>query len=260
MEIKKIFKIGLFIFLTSLFFSACAEKSIETNAQKSKVKSINDILNDTFEYDENKKLYKTKFDINKSNEADNLVFKFENFCSKQKGQLIYTNYPINQDFTKRYSSNIINVCEANDEAYFFIQQMKDSAYIYYQVSIDEQLKNTYLANKKSKQIEPEVSNKDSLKERQEIQKREAAREQKTRSFLSKKDEKTMTFFDSWRYTGSEASCSKRCTDMNLKNNGFKTLKEALNNNWQLVSKIEETEEAIDDYCTCSGASLLVKKK
>jgi 16S rRNA C1402 (ribose-2'-O) methylase RsmI len=87
-----------------------------------------------------------------------------------------------------------------------------------------------------------------------------AREQKTRMILNKKDQKTMTFFDSWRYAGSEASCSKKCIDINIKNYGFKSLKDALSNNWQLVSKEGEEEMTLDDSCTCSGSSAVLSKK
>ena len=98
------------------------------------------------------------------------------------------------------------------------------------------------------------------RERAEIQRREIAREQKTRMILNKKDQKTMTFFDSWRYAGSEASCSKKCIDINIKNYGFKSLKDALSNNWQLVSKEGEEEMTLDDSCTCSGSSAVLSKK
>ena len=41
MQMKRILKIGLFIVTTSIFFAACANKSIEKNVQKSKTKTIN---------------------------------------------------------------------------------------------------------------------------------------------------------------------------------------------------------------------------
>ena len=69
----------------------------------------------------------------------------------------------------------------------------------------------------------------------------------------------MTFFDSWRDSGDKALCSTKCNALNVKTNGYKTLQEAVSNNWQLVSKVGEIEEAIDDSCTCSGYSVLVKK-
>ena len=53
-----------------------------------------------------------------------------------------------------------------------------------------------------------------IKERQEIIRREASREQKTKLLFNKKDQKSMTFFDSWRYSGKEVLCSKKCTDLN----------------------------------------------
>ena len=78
--------------------------------------------------------------------------------------------------------------------------------------------------------------------------------------MNKKDQKTMTFFDSWRYSGSESSCSRKCVDMNVKNYGFKSLKEALNTNWQLVSKAGEEEMTLDESCTCVGTSSVLSKK
>jgi hypothetical protein len=104
-----------------------------------------------------------------------------------------------------------------------------------------------------------INTQESIKERQEIQRREAAREQKTKVLFNKKDQRTMTFFDSWRYSGKEAICAKRCTDINKRTTGYSTVKEAVNNNWQLVSKVEDIEEAIDNSCTCSGYSVLLRK-
>lgn len=264
MGIKKFLEIGLLIISTSIFFTACAEKVAETNNEKTKSKTISDILNESFEYDENRKIYKTKFTIDKVNDANNLVFKFEKLCSDEKGQLIYTSYFINQTFARRNFTNIVNVCEVNNEPYFFIQQSKDTSNIYYAVTTDELHKNNYLNIKHNKQLELEMTKKEfsekSVIERQEIQRREIAREQKTKSLFSKKDEKTMTFFDSWRSSNNQGACSKKCTDINIKNNGFKTLKEAQNNNWELISRVGDTEEALDDFCTCSGSSVLLKKK
>jgi len=257
----KIFlKIGLFIVATSIFFTACADKVIEKNGAKSKSRTITEVLNDSFMYDANQRIYKIKSVINNIEDANNLVYKFERFCSEKNGQLIYTSFNINQDYARPNLRSKTNVCEVNNEPYFIIQQLGETSNISYSVSTDEITKKSYLTYKE--QI-TERSSKEYIdkmnKERLEIQKREIAREQKTRMFQNKKDEKTMTFFSSWRYTGSEATCSKKCTDMNVKNTGFKSLKDAQNSNWQLVSKVEEIEEAIDDYCTCSGSSLTLKK-
>ena len=61
MKIKKIFKIGLFVITTSIFFVACSDKpTVEQKLEKPEVITINDVLNDSFEYDANQKLYKTK--------------------------------------------------------------------------------------------------------------------------------------------------------------------------------------------------------
>ena len=55
MEIKNILKIGLFVISTSIFFTACANKSIEKKVEKPKVKTIDDVLNESSEYDVNQK-------------------------------------------------------------------------------------------------------------------------------------------------------------------------------------------------------------
>ena len=261
MKMKNFFKIGLFVVTTSVFFVACADKpNIEQKVEKPRVLTINDVLKDSFEYDANQKLYRTKTPITKEEDKNALVSKFIKFCSEQNGKLIYSNYYINKHYVNSYSKNLANACEVDREPYFLIHQANENSNLHYSVSIDEAARRIYL-NKKQPVFEqptPESTEK-TIQERKEIQRREIAREQKTKLLLSQKNQKTMTFFDSWRYSGSEASCSNRCYDINLKNNGFKTLKEALNNNWQLVSKIEETEITIDNNCTCAGSSVVLKK-
>ena len=262
MKIKKIFKIGLFVVTTSIFFVACSDKpTVEQKLEKPEVITINDVLNDSFEYDANQKLYKTKAPITKEEDKNALVSKFIKFCSEQNGKLIYSNYYINKHYVNSYSKNLANACEVDREPYFLIHQANDNSNLHYSVSIDEVAKRIYL-NKRQPEYEkptPE-STAQTIQERKEIQKREIAREQKTKLLLSNKNqEKTMTFFDSWRDTENKALCSTKCNALNLKTNGYKTLKEALSNNWQLVSKVGEIEEAIDDSCTCSGYSVLVKK-
>lgn len=262
MKIKKIFKIGLFVVTTSIFFVACSDKpTVEQKLEKPEVITINDVLNDSFEYDANQKLYKTKAPITKEEDKNALVSKFIKFCSEQNGKLIYSNYYINKHYVNSYSKNLANACEVDREPYFIIHQANENSNLHYSVSIDEVAKRIYL-NKRQPEYEkptPE-STAQTIQERKEIQKREIAREQKTKLLLSNKNqEKTMTFFDSWRDTENKALCSTKCNALNLKTNGYKTLKEALSNNWQLVSKVGEIEEAIDDSCTCSGYSVLVKK-
>jgi hypothetical protein len=255
---KEMLKIGLFIFITSIFLSACADKVIQKNS-KSKTKNLTETLKDSFDFDENQKLYKNKSAITTNEDSDNLIFKFEKFCNEKKGELIYTDFYINQDYMKSNYKNKTNVCEVNNEPYFFIQQSINRSDYIYSISIDEQTIGYYKNYKNNKSLNPETIEK-MQRERAEIQRREIAREQKTRMILNKKDQKTMTFFDSWRYAGSEASCSKKCIDINIKNYGFKSLKDALSNNWQLVSKEGEEEMTLDDSCTCSGSSAVLSKK
>ena len=260
MEIKNILKIGLFVITTSIFFTACANKSIDKKIEKPKIKTIDNVLADSFVYDSNQKLYKTKTPITKEEEKNALVSKFTKFCSEKNGKLIYTNYYINKQYVNSYSKNLANACEVDKEPYFIIHQANENSNFYYSVSIDDAAKRIYLNRKPPEFEKPAIeSTEQTVQERKEIQRREIAREQKTKILLSNKSQKTMTFFDSWRDSGNKALCSTKCNALNLKTNGYKTLKEAVSDNWQLVSKVGEIEEAIDDSCTCSGYSVLVKK-
>ena len=258
---KRFFKIGLFVIATSIFFAACATKPIQKTVEKPKPKTtITDVLNNSFVYDSNQKLYKTKSPISTTEESNTLFSKFANFCSEKNGKLVFTTYYINRYYANAYSNNIANACEIDNQPYFIIHRANENSNINYSVSMDEGIKRIYLSKKQPEYEKPTPeSTEQTVQERKEIQRREIAREQKTKVLLGKKDQKTMTFFNTWRYSGSEASCSKKCTDINQRTNGFKTLKEALSNNWQLVSKGDDIEEAIDDSCTCSGSSVLVKK-
>lgn len=258
---KRFLKIGLFVIATSIFFAACATKPIQKTVEKPKPKTtITDVLNDSFIYDSNQKLYRTKSPISKPEESNALFSKFANFCSEKNGKLVFTTYYINRYYANAYSNNIANACEIDNQPYFIIHRANENSNINYSVSMDEGIKRIYLSKKQPEYEKPTPeSTEQTVQERKEIQKREVAREQKTKVLLGKINQKTMTFFNTWRYSGSEASCSKKCTDINQRTTGFKTLKEAISNNWQLVSKGDDIEEAIDDNCTCSGSSVLVKK-
>lgn len=261
MKMKEFLKIGLFVAAASLFFNACANKSTEKKIDKPKVKTIDNVLAESFVYDPNQKLYRTKAPITKQEDGNALVSQFAKFCSEKNGKLVYTSYYINKHYANSYSNNLANACEVDKEPYFLIHQANQNSNLYYSVSIDETAKRIY-SNKKQPVFEQPapVSTEETIQERKEIQKREIAREQKTKLLLStKSQQKTMTFFDSWRDSGNKALCSTKCNALNVKTNGYKTLQEAISNNWQLVSKVGEIEEAIDDSCTCSGYSVLVKK-
>ena len=258
---KEFLKIGLFVIATSIFFAACATKPIPKNVEKPKTKpTITDVLNNSFVYDPNQKLYRTKSPISTPEESNTLFSKFANFCSERNGKLVFTTYFINRYYANAFTNNLVNACEIDNQPYFIIHRANENSNIHYSVSMDEGIKRIYLSKKQPEYEKPTPeSTEQSLQERKEIQRRESAREQKTKILLGKKDQKTMTFFNSWRYSGSEALCSKKCTDINQRTTGFRTLKDALSNNWQLVSKGDDIEEAIDDNCTCSGSSVLVKK-
>ncbi len=69
----------------------------------------------------------------------------------------------------------------------------------------------------------------------------------------------MTFFDSWKQTGNDPLCSTKCKSINKRTTGFTTLTEATTNKWQILSKIGETSETIDETCACTGSSVILKK-
>lgn len=272
MKINKFVKIIFFIIATSVFFTACANKSSNKNTKivdKQKIKTINQVLNDSFEYDANQRLYKHK--SIKAEDTNNLLSKIGQICSEKKGRIVYISYYINKNYVNSYTNNKAYICEINNEPYFISHHASQNSSSYSSISIDEHTKKAYLNYKKRTRIDSrfnstfeiakpsEENTENSIRERQEIQKREKAREQKTKLLFNKKNQRTMTFYNSWRYTEKEALCSKKCTNINKRTTGYSTLKEASNNNWQLISKIGEIEEAIDLNCTCIGYSVLLKK-
>lgn len=276
MKISKLVKIVFFIIATSVFFTACANKSINKNTKvvdKLKTKTINEVLNHSFEYDANQRLYKHR--SIKAEDTNNLLSAIGKICSDKKGKIVYINYYINKNYINSHTNNKAYICQINNEPYFISHHANQNPYSYSSISIDENTKKAYLNYKNKIQVESindstsgtifnllnasEENTENTIREKQEIQKREKAREQKTRLLFNKKDQRTMTFYNSWRYTEKEALCSKKCININKRTTGYSTLKEASNNNWQLISKMGETEEAIDLNCTCTGYSVLLKK-
>lgn len=276
MKISKFVKVVLFIIFTSVFFTACANKSINKNTKinnKQKTKTINEILNNSFEYDANQRLYKHR--SIKAEDTNNLLSAIGKICSDKKGKIVYINYYINKNYVNFYTNNKAYICEINNEPYFISHHASQNSNGYSSISIDENTKKAYLNYKNKIEADTiddstsgptfnllnasEENTENTIKEKQEIKKREKAREQKTKLLFNKKDQRTMTFFDRWRYTEKEALCSKKCININKRTTGYTTLKEATNSNWQLISKMGEIEEAIDENCTCSGYTVLLKK-
>lgn len=283
MKINKFLKILLFVAATSVLFTACANKSPNKNikkVEKAKVKNINDILNDSklFEYDARLKLYKNK-STQEQNRKD-LLLRFGNLCSDKKGKLVYTNNFINKNYVNSYSNNKAYICEVDNVPYFIGHIASQNSNSYLSISIDEKIKKEYLDKQNDIKSESSLetipnttseskfeatlpsqgSIEDNIKERQEIQKRERAREQKTKLLFNKKDQTTMTFFDSWKQTGKDSLCPTKCKSINKRSTGFTTLAEATANKWQILSKIGETSEMIDETCTCTGSSVILKKE
>ena len=283
MKINKILKILLFITATSVLFTACANKSPNKNIKKiEKVtgKNINDILNDSklFEYDARLKLYKNK--STQEQNRNDLLLRFGNLCSDKKGKLVYINHFINKSYVNSYTNNKAYICEVDNIPYFIAHIASQNSNSYLSISIDEKIKKEYLDKQNDIKSESNIetipgttsvskfeailpnqgSIEDSIKEREEIQKRERAREQKTKLLFNKKDQTTMTFFDSWKQMGNDPICSTKCKSINKRSTGFSTLKEATDNKWQIISKIGETSEAIDGTCTCTGSSVILKKQ
>jgi hypothetical protein len=282
MKINKFLKIGLFIISTSLLFTACANKSPSKNikkVEKPKVENINNVLNDAkvFEYDARQKLYRNKFTQEKS--RNELLLKFGKLCSDKKGKLVYINHFINKNYVNSYANNKAYICEVDNTPYFIAHIASQSTNSYFSVSTDEKIKKEYLDKKNDMQFESSIettsnstsgpkfiatppsqeSVEDGIKERQEIQRRERAREQKTKLLFNKKDQRTMTFFDSWKQIGKDPLCATKCKSVNKRSTGYLTLKEATANNWQVLSKVGETAEIIDETCSCTGYSLILKK-
>ena len=281
MKINKFLKILLFITASSVLFTACANKSPNKNIKKIenvKGQNINNILNDPklFEYDPRLKLYKNKF--TQEQNRNDLLLRFGNLCSHKKGKLVYINHFINKTYVNSYTKNKAYICEVDNVPYFIGHIASQNSNRYLSISIDEKIKKEYLDKQNDMKSESDfettdtrldtkfeatlptqVSGQEAKKEREEIQKRERAREQKTRLLFNKKDQTNMTFFDSWRQTGKDPLCPTKCKSINKRSTGFTTLKEATASKWQIVSKIGETSQTVDETCTCTGSSLILKK-
>ena len=88
------------------------------------------------------------------------------FCNEKKGELIYTDFYINQDYMKSNYKNKTNVCEVNNEPYFFfIQQSINRSDYIYSISIDEQTIGYYKNYKNNKSLNPETIEKMQRKSR-----------------------------------------------------------------------------------------------
>ena len=141
MEINKFLKIGFFVIITSILFTACANKANVKNVKKVdqvNVKSISDILNDSnklFEYDANQKLYKNK--STKIETTNNLLTELGKLCSDNKGKFVSMNYYINKNYVNSYPNNKASVCEVNNEAYFITHQANTNDNIYYSSNTDK---------------------------------------------------------------------------------------------------------------------------
>ena len=73
---------------------------------KPKVKTIDNVLAESFVYDPNQKLYRTKAPITKQEDGNALVSQFAKFCSEKNGKLVYTGYYINKHYANSYSNNL----------------------------------------------------------------------------------------------------------------------------------------------------------
>mgnify|MGYP000955636844 CR=1 FL=1 len=72
MKIKSILKLLSFFMIVLLSFDACSNKGIVKKTEKLKAKTIDEILDESFEYNENQKIYKNKFDIVNEDDANNI--------------------------------------------------------------------------------------------------------------------------------------------------------------------------------------------
>lgn len=285
MKINKFLKIVLFIAATSVLFTACASKAPKNvkKVEKPKVENINNVLNDAkvFEYDSRQKLYRNKF--TQEQNRNDLLLKFGKLCSDKKGKLVYIDHFINRSYVNAYANNKAYICEVDKAPYFIAHIASQNTNSYFSISVDEKVKKEYLDKQNDMEFESSLettvdstptsvpnpkfqatppsqeSFEDGKKEREEIEKRQRAREQKTRLLFDKKDQTTMTFFDTWKQTGVDTLCSTKCKSINKRSTGFTTLKEATDTKWQIVSKIGETSEMVDNTCTCTGSSIVLRK-
>ena len=206
MKINKFLKIALFIGATSVLFTACANKSPKNvkKIEKPRVENINNVLNDAkvFEYDSRQKLYRNKF--TQEQNRNDILLKFGKLCSDKNGKLVYIDHFINKSYVNTYANNKAYICEVDNAPYFFGHIASQNANSFLSLSIDEKTKKDYLDKQKDMQFESSLdttvdstpesipnpkfqatppsqeSAEDGKKERLEIQKRERAREQKTK--------------------------------------------------------------------------------
>ena len=260
MKINKFLKIVLFIAAAAVLFTACANKSPKNvkKVEKPKVENINNVLNDAkvFEYDSRQKLYRNKF--TQEQNRNDLLLKFGKLCSDKKGKLVYIDHFINRSYVNAYANNKAYICEVDKAPYFIAHIASQNTNSYFSISVDEKVKKEYLDKQNDMEFESSLETTvDSTPTSVPNPKFQAT--PPSQESFDKKDQTTMTFFDTWKQTGVDTLCSTKCKSINKRSTGFTTLKEATDTKWQIVSKIGETSEMVDNTCTCTGSSVVLRK-
>ena len=135
-----------------------------------------------------------------------------------------------------------------ERGYFDYSKETISEYINYKRKQEINKQKFFTEYEKRKKLEREQ---EALKEKQKIA--------RVKQLRSQTGQKTMTFFDNWRFNGDELLCRTKCQEKNLMNNGYLSLQYALNDGWQFVTKINEISFNPNPDCQCIGAQVLLKK-
>lgn len=98
-----------------------------------------------------------------------------------------------------------------------------------------------------------------IKKEQKRLKQEKEKQVKINILRSRRGQYSMTFYHTWSYRGEEKVCSNKCIELNIRNNGYSYIQEALNDNWNFISRISDTSKTINNDCICKGTNILLKK-
>jgi len=102
---------------------------------------------------------------------------------------------------------------------------------------------------------------DEQKQQQKIKEKEQ-QEAYYQSLRQRTGEQIMTFYDTMKYKDSFFTnaqiCQNRCMQETKENNGYISLKEALNDGWSFVSKMEKITLRHPN-CICEGSKVILKR-
>lgn len=99
---------------------------------------------------------------------------------------------------------------------------------------------------------------DEQKQQQKIKEKEAY----YKSLRQGTGQQVMPFYDKMKYKESFFTnaqiCQNRCIQETKENNGYASLREALNDGWSFVSKMEEVTLSHQN-CICEGSKVILKR-